>query len=60
MVTQNPELKKAVIKIKQDLIDRKLYGLNKGKVHYHSNEIYDAIFVKGILSTEQFLLTYAK
>lgn len=57
---QNPELKKAVIKIKQDLINRKLYGLDKGKVHYHSKEIYDAVFEKGILSTEQFLLAYAK
>ncbi len=57
---RNPGLKKAVIKIKQDLIARRLYGFDKGKIHYHSNEIYDAVFEKGLLSTEQFLRAYKK
>ncbi len=51
----HPELKDAVISIKQGLINRKQYGFDKGKVHYHSNEIYDAVFGKGILTEDQFL-----
>lgn len=51
----HPELKDAVIRIKQELINRKQYGFDKGKVHYHSNEIYDAVFRKGILTEDQFL-----
>lgn len=51
----HPELKDAVIRIKQELIKRKLYGFDKGKVHYHSNEIYDAVFKEGILTEDQFL-----
>ena len=51
----HPELKDAVIRIKQELINRKLYGFDKGKVHYHSNEIYEAVFGKGILTENQFL-----
>lgn len=50
-----PELRDAVISIKQELINRKMYGFDKGKVHYHSNEIYDAVFNKGILTKEEFL-----
>ena len=52
----HPELRDAVISIKQELINRKMYGFDKGKVHYHSNEIYDAVFNKGILTKEEFLL----
>ena len=52
---QRPHLKDAVLEIKQGLIDRKLYGFDKGKKHYHSNEIYDAVFNKGIYTIEQFL-----
>ena len=52
---ENPTLKNAVITIKQDLISRRLYGFDKGKKHYHSKEIYDAVFHEGILTTEQFL-----
>ena len=52
---ENPELKNAVTEIKQNLIIRGLYGFDKGKKHYHSKEIYDAVFNKGILTTEQFL-----
>ena len=50
-----PALKTAALTIKQDLCARKLYGLDKGKQHYHSQEIYDAIFRENILSTEEFL-----
>ena len=54
-INENPELKNVVIKIKQDLIIRGLYGFDKGKKHYHSKEIYDAVFNQGILTTEHFL-----
>ena len=50
-----PYLKKAVLEIKHELINRKLYGFDKGKKHYHSNEVYDAVFNKGILSTDEFI-----
>lgn len=55
LMHENPKLKNAVITIKQDLISRRLYGFDKGKKHYHSKEIYDAVFHEGILTTEQFL-----
>lgn len=55
LLHENPTLKNAVITIKQDLISRRLYGFDKGKKHYHSKEIYDAVFHEGILTTERFL-----
>ncbi|MCM1134628.1 MAG: hypothetical protein NC400_03540 [Clostridium sp.] len=54
-IEKRPELKNAVMKIKQKLIARGFYGLDKGKKHYHSKEIYDAVFKEEILTTEQFL-----
>ena len=56
LMQKRPELKDAVMKIKQELIMRGLYGFDKGKKHYHSKEIYDAVFNGGIVTTEQFLL----
>lgn len=56
LIQKRPELKDAVMKIKQELIMRGLYGFDKGKKHYHSKEIYDAVFNEGIVTTEQFLL----
>ena len=53
--TAEPELKRAILTIKQGLCDRKLYGLDKGKKHYHSQEIYDSIFLEGIRSVEELL-----
>lgn len=52
---ESPKLKHAVMTIKQDLISRGLYGFDKGKKHCHSKEIYDAVFLEGILTAEQFL-----
>lgn len=57
---EQPELREAVIKIKQELMKKKLYGMNKGKVHYHSKDIYDAVFREKLLSAEQFLLVHPK
>ena len=57
---KNPKLKDAVLRIKNDLIKQKLYGPNKGKEHYHSKEIYDAVFIENILSAEQLLLIHPK
>ncbi len=57
LIQNRPELKDAVMKIKHDLIKRGLYGFDKGKKHYHSKEIYDAVFNEGIVTTEQFLLS---
>ena len=37
---------------------RNLYGFDKGKKHYHSKEIYDAVFREDIFTPEQFLATY--
>ena len=52
---EHPELKNAVVSIKKELIVRRLYGMDKGKKHFHSNDIYDAVLEKGILTLEQFL-----
>ncbi|MCM1268744.1 MAG: hypothetical protein NC302_12650 [Bacteroidales bacterium] len=57
-ICKNPELKETVVKIKQDLIKRNLYGFDKGKKHYHSREIYDAVFKEGIVTTEQFMIVH--
>jgi len=53
-----PGLKQAVIAIKQGLIDQKLYGFDKAKKHFHSSDIYDAVFGRGILTAEEFLAQY--
>lgn len=58
LVQKRPELKEAVVKIKQELIMRNLYGFDKGKKHYHSKEIYDAVFREDIFTPEQFLAAY--
>ena len=50
-----PKLREAVIGIKQELIKHRLYGFDKNKKHYHSNEIYDAVFNKKILDFEEFV-----
>ena len=55
-----PELKSAVLRIKQGLIKNKLYGMDKGRIHYHSKDIYDAVFKENIYSTEQFLFHHPK
>ena len=55
LMAAQPELRTAALTIKQDLCALNLYGLNKGKKHYHSQEIYDAIFREGICSTAEFL-----
>ena len=54
-MNQYPYLREAVCEIKRKLIENKLYGFDKGKKHYHSNEIYEAVFNKGIMSVEDFL-----
>ena len=53
-----PQLREAVVEIKQRLITYKLYGFDKGKKHYHSHEVYDAVFNRGITSVEEFLKQY--
>lgn len=50
-----PYLREVVCEIKRKLIENKLYGFDKGNKHYHSNEIYEAVFNKGIMSVEDFL-----
>ncbi len=59
-MVENPKLKDAVLRIKNDLIKQKLYGPDKRKEHYHSKEIYDAVFIENILSAEQLLLIHPK
>ena len=59
LIHKKPELRDAVINIKQELIARGLYGFDKGKKHYHSKEIYDAVFDEGIFTAEQFLAVHS-
>lgn len=56
----HPEYRESIIAIKKDLISRKLYGFDKGKVHYHSEDIYQAVFDEGITTPEEFLKIHAK
>lgn len=58
LMQEKPELKNAIMGIKRDLMGRRLYGFDKGKKHYHSKEIYDAVFHEGILTAEQFLASH--
>lgn len=55
LMAEKQECGQAVLKIKQDLLERNLYGFDKQKSHYHSHEIYDAVFLNGVLMPEQFL-----
>ena len=57
---RDPALKTAVLDIKQGLINRNLYGMYKGRTHYHSQEIYDAVFIEGVRTAEEFLSLHAK
>lgn len=34
--------------------------MDKGRTHYHSQEIYDAVFIEGIRTAEEFLSLHAK
>ena len=45
----------AMLQIKRGLIERKMYGFDKGRVHFHSPEIYAAVLEKGVRSLEEFL-----
>lgn len=55
-VSGDPALGRAILRIKRELIRRKLYGPDKmpGR-HYHSVEIYNAVFGGGILTCPEFL-----
>lgn len=50
-----PEAREAVVRIKQALIARGMYGLDKGKRHYHSAKIYEAVLEKGVLTVDVLL-----
>lgn len=56
----HPEYRESIINIKKELIAKKLYGFDKGPIHYHSDEIYRAVFEEGISSPEEFLNKHAK
>lgn len=51
----DPELRSALVRIKQGLIGRGMYGFDKGVKHYHSPEIYRAVLDEGVRTTEEFL-----
>ena len=51
----DPELRSALVRIKQGLIARGMYGFDKGAKHYHSPEIYRAVLDEGVRTTEEFL-----
>ena len=50
-----PELREALLSIKQGLIVRGMYGFDKGRKHYHSPEIYHAVLEEGVRDAEEFL-----
>ena len=53
---ENPTLRKAIIDIKEALIERGMYGMDKHpQLHYHSGDIYSAVLTKNITTAEAFL-----
>ena len=53
---ENPSLRQTVIEIKEALIQRGAYGIDKHpQLHYHSADIYSAVLNENILSAEAFL-----
>ena len=53
-----PEAREAVVRIKRELIGRGMYGLDKGKRHYHSPEIYEAVLQRGVRTVEALMEMY--
>lgn len=53
-----PEARQAMLDIKRALIARGMYGFDKGKRHYHSPEIYDAVLEKGVRTVDELLEAY--
>ena len=51
-VKSDPSLKDVTIAIKQDLLDRGLYGFGK----YTSMDVYQAVFDRGVRSTDAFII----
>lgn len=59
-INLRPEYRESILAIKRELIASKLYGFDKGKKHYHSDEIYRAVFDEGIRTPEEFLQKHPK
>lgn len=55
-VSQNQQLKTAIIEIKQELIKRKLYSFDK----YTSMDVYDAVLNYDIMNIDDFVKSYGK
>lgn len=53
-----PEARQAMLDIKHALIARGMYGFDKGKRHYHSPEIYEAVLEKDVRTVEELLEMY--
>lgn len=49
------QAREAMMRIKNALIGRKMYGFDKGREHFHSPEIYEAVLERGIRTPEAFL-----
>jgi hypothetical protein len=47
--------KDAMMRIKRALIERGMYGFDKGEKHFHSPEIYAAVLDAGVRTVEEFL-----
>lgn len=50
-----PDAREAMLRIKRALIEKKMYGFDKGREHFHSPKIYDAVLEKGVRTIEEFL-----
>lgn len=50
-ITDNEQLKTAIIEIKEELINRNLYSFDK----YTSMDVYDAVLNKGIMNVDEFV-----
>lgn len=55
-VKQNPSSRRAIIRIKEELIARDLYGFEK----YASMDVYRAVLEQGIVTTDELLQRYIK
>lgn len=55
-ISENEQLRTAIIDIKQDLISKNLYSFDK----YTSMDVYNAVINKGIMNIEDFIRIHSR
>lgn len=60
LINDRPECRKAVMDIKENLIERRLYGFDKLPAHYHSGDVYNAVLNEDARTYDEFLMLFPK